>query len=193
MRGRNIFLAGLLAVLVSSGYFEGLTVSAETENLSCCLPDSTCSYLEEIGFGCEEFTVKTALDFSGNSYIVGENSVSGYFVYSVTDGIVLEYSLSAQSPYGGYSSSLIYGGPACYFVQSDDGYVSLMDGSIYAPGAIGEYEVYTGDEEEQASAVTENSLSYTSNVDHPEFSLMNVHMHADILRADTADLLGWGC
>lgn len=73
---------------------------------------------EEDAINLQIAQVSTIYDFSGNEYTLIECSPSGYMIYHNESGIFVEASAVAESPYSGYMTEKIYGGPNEYYVKS---------------------------------------------------------------------------
>lgn len=70
---------------------------------------------EEIIYDVSGFTTRPLADFDGNAYTLVECVPTGYLIYHDESGNFVESALTAPSPYEGYSGTLYYGGPTCYY------------------------------------------------------------------------------
>lgn len=73
---------------------------------------------EEIVYDVSGYTIRELVDFDGNTYTLVECAPTGYLIYHDESGNFVESALTAPSPYAGYSGTLYYGGPTCYYADA---------------------------------------------------------------------------
>ena len=99
-----------------------LRVSAEPEKPKN--DDEVYSYLQEvaeaIGVEGEISKAKEIQDFANNVYYIGEVEDCGYLIIDLETGSLLEYSLTAPSPYRNKDEDLYYLGPTYYYTYNRD-------------------------------------------------------------------------
>lgn len=71
---------------------------------------------------------KYLFGFDNEIYIIRELEGYGYIILDEKDEHIIEYSLSAPSPYQGYETNLYYFGPTCYYyLYNDIFYHTIID------------------------------------------------------------------
>lgn len=117
------------------------------EKLNIQIEDSSCMFVN---------------DLKNNEYAVVSTNNS-YFIYSIKDDIVLEYSLKSKSPFVG-SKNPIYCGPNAYFERSNAEIISLTNSlEKHKISSIKDFNIVN---KTKATTFAANS---TVSVKHPEF------------------------
>lgn len=71
---------------------------------------------------------KVLYGFDGTIFLLTEFEGMGYMISHAISGEIVEYSVSAPSPYNGFISELYYAGPTLYYVFNGADYVHTITG-----------------------------------------------------------------
>lgn len=147
----------------NTAIFKGSELSLkQKEKLKNCVSQKINSYNEGKD-GLKTFSIKNLKDFDNNDYILYEYEPTGYAIYNVSNGDVIEMSPYSQSPFVSYNTDLFYVPLIGYFVKiSNNSYYNIMS------------DTYITDTEEQTALIKVSEKVHADGLEYMDEDMLDI-------------------
>lgn len=136
--------------------------------------------------------IKTLCDFAGNQFVLTEFSTSGYSIYDVNSGTIVEVNVYGSSPYLDSTGELLYVPLNGYYARNGKVITDLIEGEAISEETA-EYLAIYSEEYSKASAQSakEENIDFVNGDSQIEPADYEVHYGEELVYADTEVPYSW--